>query len=209
MNARRSRRFLILAFALSLLVHIMVASGLRWPELMRPQDQIEVVRVERLRRTTIHRVPTPQPQTPTPQKTPAAATVAARPSGKSPGTGKPATQPQLPQAAAPTLPPSPVPTLSAAPCTKGDVAVAIAVSPSPPDIPVSARGAATNAIARVRVTLDAAGAIQKTLVVGSTGNPSLDLAAVAMARSAQYAPALHDCKPIAADYTFAVRFAPW
>jgi hypothetical protein len=43
----------------------------------------------------------------------------------------------------------------------------------------------------------------------STGNTSLDLVAVSMARDARYSPALHDCKPIAAAYDFSVKFVAW
>lgn len=209
MNARRSRQFLIIAFAISLLVHVILASGFRWPDLLRQQDQVEIVRIQHLSRTVVQRAATPQPQTPAPRNSPApSAAPAKHPTRTSAGPGgagsaSPATLPA-------TTSPAPVQTASAAPpCTKGDVAVAVTQSPAPPDIPASARGAATNGTARVRVTLDASGTVQKALVVESSGNEALDLAAVSMARAARYSPALHECKPVAADYTFSVRFAAW
>lgn len=209
MDARRTRQFLILAFAISLLIHIIVASGLRWPALIAEQDQVEIVHVEHMTRTTaVHLLVTPPPKTPAPQKTRAPRAVIAHP-GKPIGTGKGAAGAGGTAGETPIPQPSPVAVSSAPPCSKGDIAVAVASSPDPPEIPAAARGAATNATARIRVTLDATGTVQKAIIVGSTGNASLDLTAVSMARSAQYAPALHECKPIAADYTFTVRFAPW
>ena len=210
MNARRSRQFLIVAFAISLLVHLIAATGFRWPDLMRPQDQIEVVRVEHLMRATVHRIRTPAPVVPTPR---ASAQPSAQPrknSGKPPGSGSAGQvgeRGSAPATAPPTVAPSASPT--PLPCTKGDVAPALAASPAPPEIPAAARGAGTNGTARVRVTLDAGGAVQRAIVVDSSGNASLDLVAIAMARGAKYSPALHECKPVAADYTFAVRFAAW
>jgi outer membrane biosynthesis protein TonB len=46
-------------------------------------------------------------------------------------------------------------------------------------------------------------------VAQSTGNSSLDLVAVSMAREAHYDPPLHDCKPIAGAATFSVKFVAW
>lgn len=209
MNARRSRQFLILAFAVSLLLHVILASGFRWPDLLRQQDQVEIVHIQHLSRTVVQHAATPRPPTPAPPNSPAPTTAPAKHPSRTisgpGGAGSGAATPAPAQTAAPT----PIPVASAAPCTKGDVPVAVTQSPAAPEIPAAARGAATNGIARVRVTLDAAGAVQKALVVESTGNAALDLAAVSMARAAQYSPALHDCKPVAADYTFSVRFASW
>ncbi len=207
MDAKRTRRLLFLAFAISLLVHVVVASGVHWPELMRPQDQPEVVAIVHVARL-IHerRVPSPPPRTPAPKPV---ATSAQKPiaAGKSPGsgTGGSGRATEAPSAAPATAAPSPV----APACTKGDIAPAITASPTVPEIAPSARGAATNGTTRVRVTLDAQGAVQKTLVVDSSGNPALDLVAITMARAAQYSPGLHDCKAVAADYTFTLRFQSW
>jgi len=61
----------------------------------------------------------------------------------------------------------------------------------------------------VRVQLDPSGQVTGTGVVRSTGNSSLDLVAVAMARDARYTPALHGCKPVAGDFEFSVKFVAW
>ena len=57
--------------------------------------------------------------------------------------------------------------------------------------------------------LDANGQVTGASVTQSTGNSSLDLVAVAMARDARYTPALHECKPVASAYTFSVKFVAW
>jgi TonB family protein len=59
------------------------------------------------------------------------------------------------------------------------------------------------------VQLDPQGYVLGASVTQSTGNSSLDLVAVAMARDARYAPALHDCKPVSAVAVFSVKFVAW
>jgi TonB family protein len=86
---------------------------------------------------------------------------------------------------------------------------AIAASPAPPDIVPQARAQGTNGVAIVRVQLDATGQIINAGVTQSTGNSSLDLVAVSMARGARYTPALHDCKAIAGEFLFSVKFVAW
>lgn len=206
MNSRRSRQFLILAFAVSLLLHVLLATGMRWPQPIREQETIEVVHVEPLLRTAKRVIPPPA-KSPPPKKIPAATEPQTHPA-KVLGPGKPIAQGSAAVATA-TAQPTAVPTNTPLPCTKGDIAAALAATPPPAEIPAGARGAATNGIARIRVTLDPAGIVQSAIVVDSSGNPELDLSALAMARAAQYSPALHACKPVAANYTLAIRFAAW
>jgi TonB family protein len=85
----------------------------------------------------------------------------------------------------------------------------VAATPGPPSIPPLARTEATSGVASVQVQLDAAGLILSTKVAQSTGNSSLDLVAVSMAREARYDPARHECKPIAGMATFSVKFVAW
>jgi TonB family protein len=61
----------------------------------------------------------------------------------------------------------------------------------------------------VTVALDASGAVTGASVAQSTGSSSLDLVAVGMARDARYSAPLHDCKPIAGNATFSVKFVAW
>ena len=82
-------------------------------------------------------------------------------------------------------------------------------TPAPPDIPLETRASGTSGTALVSVQLDAAGQVTGASVMQSTGNSSLDLVAVTMARDARYAPALRDCKPVVSAYTFSVKFEAW
>jgi TonB family protein len=85
----------------------------------------------------------------------------------------------------------------------------VVATPQPPDIPNEVRASGTSGTALVSVQLDASGQVTNTTVTQSTGNSSLDLVAIAMARAARYAPALRDCKPIASAYAFSVKFVAW
>jgi TonB family protein len=208
---KRIPRLLVIAFALSLLVHLIVALILR-PPTPTPQGQSEVVSIEHRPATiamTKMRTPPPLP----PRRTPAARTVASAPPRKPKGLEGPAGTaygtPPAPTTGPATPTPAPAATVAAGGCTRPNAAAAVAASPSPPDIAPAARTEGTNGIALVRVQLDPAGQVTSTDVTQSTGNSSLDLVAVGMARDARYAPALHDCKPIAGEYTFSVKFVAW
>jgi periplasmic protein TonB len=210
MNPKQTRRLLIVAFALSLLVHLLMALFARWP-FERSKEQAEVVHVSVLRTTRIAHVSTPPPQTPKPAPTssPTAAPVraAARPHR---GIGGIHAGPPRVAQAPPTPPPSPAPSPAATTnCAKGDTSAQVVASPPPPDIAPNVRGEATSGTSRIRVTIDPQGNVQNAMVVGTSGNPSLDLVALTMAKSAQYAPAMHDCKTIASDYVYSVRFVAW
>ena len=110
--------------------------------------------------------------------------------------------------------PTPVPIASApppssAPCLHATVPASILATPPPPAIALPVRADATSGTTRVRVQLDAHGAVIGTKIVASSGNSSLDLVAIAMARAAHYAPALAACKPIASTYAFSAKFVAW
>lgn len=211
MDASRARRLLLIAFAVSLVLHALLALRMNWP-FARPRDEPQVVTLEhRVRVATIRKAtPTPPPQTPAPTAAPIAtiapirATKSARPSstGRLPAGG-------APRAATPA--PTPMPTVAAqgSACTKPETNPTLVTAPTPPDLAPAVRASATNAVVRVRVKLDERAAVTDASVEQSSGNGSLDLAAVSMARGAQYAPAYHKCKAIAGTYTFSARFIPW
>jgi len=203
---RRIPRLLLVAFALSLLVHLTVALILH-PPAPTPENQAEVVSIEHRPATiAVQRVPTPPP--PPPKRTPAPHIAGSASPLKGPGaagaTGASAATP--PPVAVAT--PAPAASPTAAGCAR-DVDPAVIATPPPPEIASAVRASATNGIARVSVQLDASGQVTGASVSQSTGNSSLDLVAVAMARDARYSPALHDCKAIAAAYTFSVKFVAW
>jgi TonB family protein len=212
MDAKRTRRLLIVAFALSLLIHAIVASGIRW-RLPEPTEEEQVVHVQRVTRQNIPRPPSPPPFTPpphTPAPSPVHATPAAKPRGKPSTRGIHGVGPGA--LAATTPAPIAAPTAVAAtsaPCKNSDLPAELAASPTPPDIAPQVRAQATNGITKVRVALDASGNVQDASVVQTSGNTSLDLVALTMAKSAQYTPAYHDCKAVAGTYDFSARFIAW
>ena len=205
---KRVPRLLVVAFALSLLVHLIVAL-LAHPPSPTPENQAEVVSIEHRPATiAVMKMRTPPP--PPPRATPAPRTASsASPARKGPGvagtTGGSSVVP-TPVAAPPTS--KPVATSNAG-CAQANIAAAVVATPSPPDIAPDTRASGTSGTALVNVQLDSGGQITDTRIAQSTGNASLDLVAVTMARDARYAPALRDCKPVASAYTFSVKFVAW
>lgn len=205
---RHPQRLLLAAIVLSLLMHAIVALIVRQA---RPstQNEVEAVTIEHRSAITHLQTPSPRPKaTPVPHPRPStrpapAAThgVAAHPS--SGGSGA------TPGAPTPAPAPPPVAAATAEPCAKADIGAAVVGDPPQPDIPNAARAQGTSGIATIAVTLDAGGNVTGATVARGTGNSSLDLVALAMARAARYSPALRDCKPIAAAYTFSVKFFAW
>ncbi|HTU83591.1 MAG TPA: TonB family protein [Candidatus Acidoferrales bacterium] len=208
MTSRQARRLLIVAFALSLLIHLTFA--IAWRRLPNEQPGgTEVVSIEH-RRTAILHMATPPPR---PKATPVAhPRPAARPLPHPARHGTPARAgagTAVAASAPPPPAPTPVATAAAAACAKSNAGAAVLASPPPPEIPAETRAQDVSGIAVVDVKLDDQGDVTGANVTQSTGNSSLDLVAVSMARSARYAPATHDCKPVAATYSYSVKFVAW
>ncbi|MDE2482954.1 MAG: TonB family protein [bacterium] len=211
MDSKRTRRVLIVAFVLSLLIHAVVATGVRWSAPVERVPDAQVVHLDHVHPLPIVRR-TPPPATPTPA--PPTAAPSARPEprprprkkpsrvGAGAGTGAVAARSV---ASLPSVTPRTTPTPNCA----SDLPAALASAPPIPDIPPAARAAQTSGVARVKVTLDASGAVRDAAMVASTGNPGLDALALQMARAARYTPARHACAAVAGTYTFAVRFSAW
>src|SRR5579863_3755264 len=202
---RRAPRLLLVAIALSLFVHLVVALILH-PPVPTPENQAEVVSIEH-RPATIAVKPVPTVPPP-PKETPAPRVVS---SARTARNGPEAAGNPGGSAAAPTpAPPTPQPAASAtAGCAQTNTTAAVLATPGPPDIAPDVRASATNGTALVSVALDSSGGVTGASVSQSTGNSSLDLVAVTMARDTRYSPALHDCKPVASAYTFSVKFVAW
>lgn len=206
MNWGRGRRLLLAAFAISLLVHLIVALVVHRSQ---PPVETKVETVTIRHRLTMTRMPTPLPlpkRTPVPH--PAAtsrplprSTHAAQSAGAQSGTGR--------ATAAPTPARVIAPTASANPCEKNDIDAVVLSTPAPPDIPIGARTEGTSGTTLVAVKLDDRGAITGATISQSSGNTSLDVVALGMARDSTYSPATHDCKPVASMYTFSVKFVAW
>jgi TonB family protein len=202
MDNERTRRFLIVAFALSLLIHLILTGIIRWP--FRPSsDDVQVVSIQHVHTTRIAHV-TPPPHTPAPRFVPvrvAKATAVNPRSSLTEGTivsGTPVAQP------------SPVPTPTPPPnCATNDTPVEMLASPPPLDLPPNVRAGRNSGITRVRVIVDQNGKVQDVTVLSSSGSAPLDQTVVTVARAAQYSPATHACKAVASDYTYSVRFVAW
>jgi periplasmic protein TonB len=204
---KRGPRLLLVAFALSLLIHVLVAVIMH-PPVPTFESQPEVVSiVHRPATIAVTKAPTPPP--PRPRHTPAPRIRgSAAPSRKGPGAAG--------NAGASSPPPTPVAVATAQPtaiasagCAAANTAAAVVATPPPPEIAPDVRASGTSGVALVSVALDQTGQVTGTSVTQSTGNSSLDLLAVAMARDARYSPALRDCKPVASAYTFSVKFVAW
>jgi protein TonB len=205
---KRIPRLLLVAFALSLLLHLIVAIGLR-PPAPTPATQSEVVSIQHRPATIVLKRPPTPPPSPPPRRTPAPRTAASAPPRKGPGEG--GTQGASAATPAPvvahvTATPAATPTSG---CAQSNTAAAVVSTPAPPEIPLSVRASGTSGTALVNVQLDASGSVTGASVTQSTGNSSLDLVAIGMARDARYSPALHDCKPIASAYVYSVKFVAW
>src|SRR5579863_2992600 len=153
---KRIPRLLVIAFALSLLAHLIIALIVR-PPTPTPQGQAEVVSIEH-RPATIAMTKMLTPPPPPPRRTPAPRTVASAPPRKPTGLEGPAGTaygtPPAPTPAPATPTPAPAATTAAGGCTQPNAAAAIAASPAPPDIAPAARSEGTSGIALVRVQLD-------------------------------------------------------
>jgi periplasmic protein TonB len=205
---RRVPRLLLVAFALSLLLHLVIALVVRPPS-PTPENQPEVVSIERRAATIAVSKMTPPPPPP-PKRTPAPrAPSSAPPARKGPGTiGTASGASATPAPIVARATPRPIATATAG-CEQSNVGAAVVATPGPPDIPLDVRASGTSGTALVSLQLDAEGQVVNANVAQSTGNSSLDLVAVGMARDARYSPALRDCKPVASAYTFSVKFVAW
>jgi TonB family protein len=208
LNARQGRRLLIAAFAISLLIHLLWAFLVR-RSLPPIETQVETVTIRHRLVMTKMATPPPLPKrTPVPHPVATSrpaprATHATRTIGAQGGTGRATAAPTE----APT--PAPAPTATANPCEKNDIEAVVQSTPAAPQIPVAARAEGTSGTALIDVKLDAAGTVTGATISQSSGNTSLDVVALGMARDSTYAPATHDCKPVASTYTFSVKFVAW
>jgi periplasmic protein TonB len=206
-NSRRARRLLLAAFAISIIIHVVTAVFMHPPR-TPVESRVESVSIHHVVAVTRLVTPPPQPKrTPVPHPAPSArpaprATHATQSIGAAGGTGHPTPAPTPQPVVASATPAGPG-------CAQPNADAAVVATPSPPDIPVSVRAQATSGVALVDVTLNAQGAVSDAKISQSTGNQSLDLVAVGMARNAQYSPATRACKAVASTYTLSVKFVAW
>jgi periplasmic protein TonB len=206
-NSRRARRLLLAAFVISILIHLVVALFTHPPR-APIENHLETVSIHHVVAVTKLVTPPPQPKrTPVPHPAPSSppaprSTHATQSIGATGGTGHATPAPTPAPVVATATPAGPG-------CAQPNADAAVVATPSPPDIPVGIRAQGTSGTVLVAVQLDAQGAVTDTKISQSTGNPSLDLVAVGLARNAQYSPATRACKPVASTYTFSVKFVAW
>lgn len=214
MSTRNSRRLLLLAIVLSLLIHLGGARLAHW-SIPTPVDVPERLTMARVsirhlpKRTPPRQTPKPPPATPAPRAHARTVRVAIPQVRSHRGPG---VLPAMP-AARPTPVPTPRPTPSHLPtpgapgaCVDPNAAAAVRTTPAPPDVPTAARENSKKGVAQIRVALDAAGDVTGAAIEGSTGNGALDQIALDYARGATYSPALLGCKAVAGSYLFRVKF---
>jgi len=205
-----SRKVLLVALAISILLHLLLAGYWYWPfSHSQPEEQVTNVRVMQI----VRRTPAP-PQTPAPKPQPAPrfATKArskisppriSSHNGRNASRGAVTYAPQTPRPVATATP------RAVAGCANPNAAPAVAATPDAPDSAAAARASGVNGIAAIDVTLDPTGNVTGAKVARSTGNDGLDASALAMARNASYTPKYAACKGVASTYTFTVKFVAW
>lgn len=223
MSKQRSRRFLLAALILSLVLHLAGGRFMHWPQVQR-EESVEHVSLSK--RLLLHA----RPHSRAPQSAPRKATLAAVapqhepmvalqvPSGAHVAKGAKVASHQThtsarafktvspPPVAPATAVPSPSPVVAG--CTEPNQRAAI-VEKVLPVISKSARQTGTHGIARVRVTVSADATVTDTKLTDSSQNRELDLEALGAARASTYSPATTNCKPVTGETEYAVEFVPF
>jgi periplasmic protein TonB len=218
MTGARARNVLLAAFAISLILHLFLAGYIRWPVLLRPNEETQIAKV---RIVTVARVkphtPAPSPP-PTPVATPRvrASVVPPRTVPKSskgppaaPHVAGPGVARHTPPPPVPTPAPTPAATAAATSCANNTTEPTVSATPDVGEIPPEVRAAKTSGTAAIQVSLDPQGHVVNASVAQSSGSSGLDDVAVQMARNATYTPKMVDCKAVAGSYTFTVKFVAW
>ena len=212
MSAARARNILLAAFAISLVLHLLLAGYIRWPVLLRPNEETQIakVRIISVARVKPHSPPPSPPPTPVIRASVAPPRAIAK-SSKSPPVVPHVAGPSVSTHTAPPPTPSPAPvvTTAARPCLHNTTDPSVSATPDVGDIPPEVRAAKISGTAAIQVSLDPDGHVINTAVAQSTGSTGLDNVAIQMARNATYSPKMVDCKAVAGTYTFTVKFAAW
>jgi protein TonB len=110
-----------------------------------------------------------------------------------------------------TAPPSTAPPATPAATPKPACAQphvdATVTRPVEPDYPDMARQQGATGTVQVKVTLTAGGGVSSASVYRTSGNQSLDNAAVAAAQQSSYSPEIDNCQPVAGSYLFRADFS--
>jgi TonB family protein len=217
MTAARARKILLLAFAISLIVHLFLAGYIRWPALLRPHEEtVAKVRITTVARVPKHTPPPPPTPAPTPRATPRARASIVPPRTVAHAAKGLPVSPKIvgPGVSAHTLPPPPTPAptpvaAASTSCVHNTTDPTVSATADPAEIPPEVRAAKVSGTAAINVSLDPQGHVLDAAVSQSTGNTGLDGVAIQIARNSTYTPKYVDCKAVAGSYTFTVKFVAW
>ncbi|MEO6913881.1 MAG: TonB family protein [Candidatus Baltobacteraceae bacterium] len=229
----RARSFLWPAVLISLLIHLVGGPLIPFKQTHAEDQTVE--KVSEIKKVVV-KVPTPPPPTPTPNPTqppkstppPKQQQPQPRPlkvnlirTHNSSNTGPAVVAPAQPKNGSDigvpqgqgTAAPAPVRSAPPAPTPAARCAVpyrdAVATNKVPPDYPEMAREQNLGVVTvLVKVTVGASGSLTNATVQQSSGNSSIDNAAVAAARASSYSPKIVNCLPVAGDYGFTAEFDP-
>lgn len=217
MNRARSRRLLLIAFAISLLVHVVIARYIHGTRPTRESSEevatrVRVMHVQRIPKATPPPTPPPKPK-PTPNVTaskqpnrPATIPRATSKNGRNAANPTAATPQPAPSSLPTPIPATTAPPAAPTPCAGRIIPPQVLQTPPPPSIPSEARAKGTQGVAAIDVTIDAAGQVLSTKIQTSSGDATLDDIATQMARASTYSPATNNCAKVAGIATFTVQF---
>jgi TonB family protein len=232
-TGERLRNFLGWAFVISIAGHLVLGPLIPFKQTHTEEQQVE--KVSLMKKTKV-KVPTPPPPTPTPKPTePPKSTPQPKPHQVQPqlkvnlvhqhsttgaNTSEAYTAPK-------TGSQNGVPNgqSTAAPAGAGAPAAKPATTPKPacadpfreatmtngmaPEYPEAAKEQGLGPVTvLVKITLSPSASVESASVLQSSGNMSIDQAAMVAARQSSYAPKLVNCQPVEGTYSFRASFDP-
>jgi protein TonB len=220
MSAASNGRVLRIAIGASLAVHLVFAAVVySHPVTAAPEQQPHGTTILHLPPPT-PTPPPPKPALPHPQRKSAAFVprvhavklIAKSDNPKGPSElppPQPTGDPNIAQTPGPDVAPTaapfvPTPTPKPA-CSAPDVA-AKTIDAQTPDKPDDAQAQGLVGTVKIKVDLDASGAVVGASIFESSGSMELDQAALSAARASRYAPQERDCKNVPGSYLFTVDF---
>ncbi|MDQ2681123.1 MAG: TonB family protein [Candidatus Eremiobacteraeota bacterium] len=237
-TGQRARSFLLPAILISILIHLIGGPLIPFKQTHTQDQQVEKVSETKKTKIVVPTPPPPTPtprpteppkSTPPPQKqapqpkalkintvkttsnnkagAPQNAYVAPKNSsvnGVPNAQGTAAAAPAVKASAGPAAPtPTPAPKCAV------PYRDAVATNKVPPDYPEMARQQNLGVVTvLVKVTVGPTGSLQAATVQQSSGNSSIDQAAIAAAKASSYSAKVVNCTPVAGDYGFTAEFDP-
>jgi len=235
-TGERVRNFLGWAFVISIVGHLVFGPLIPFKQTHTEEQQVEKVSVMKKTKVKVPTppppTPTPKPTEP-PKSTPQPKPQQQKPQLKLNVVKTHSTTGSGPTERAYTAPANgssngaPNGVGTAAPAGNGQVAHVAAPTPTPkpacadpyreatmtngvaPEYPQAAKDQGLGpVVVLVKITLSPSASVENASVLQSSGNMSVDQAALVAARQSSYAPKLSDCKPVEGTYSFRASFDP-